>query len=93
MYVPRATRVWKGSDFVKRVREKEVHIVFDRPLIADMFESDERVDLDVGGQLFRTTRSTLCSVEGYFSCMFAGWMEANKQQSTIFIDRGKSICD
>lgn len=49
------------------------------------------IQLDVGGQLFRTTKSTLCSVDGYFSAMLQGghWGE-DKQDAPIFIDRGKA---
>lgn len=47
------------------------------------------VELDVGGKIFRTTQSTLCSVDGYFARMLqnGNWVEG-KDGKPIFIDRG-----
>ena len=48
------------------------------------------VELDVGGKVFRTTMSTLCSVDGYFARMLqnGNWADG-KDGKPIFIDRGK----
>jgi hypothetical protein len=55
---------------------------------------NERIVLDVGGTLFQTTKSTLCSVDGYFAAMFRSGSWAEEQASLrvpIFIDRGKLV--
>jgi hypothetical protein len=46
----------------------------------------EEIQLDVGGVTFKTTRSTLCSVDGFFSRMLLSkaWLEG---KAPIFIDR------
>lgn len=50
---------------------------------------DDVVQLDIGGVLFRTTKTTLCSIDGYFAAMFrdGNWAE-EKSSHPIFIDRG-----
>eukprot|EP01038_Epipyxis_sp_PR26KG_P005322 gene5322-7387_t len=49
------------------------------------------IELDVGGKLFRTTKATLCNVDGYFSRMLLNdrWNEKNSTDAStpIFIDR------
>ncbi len=57
------------------------------------------IRLDVGGSIFRTTVSTLTSIEGsYFDAMFRtdAWAEStvnrDKDENSIFIDRGISFC-
>ena len=59
---------------------------------------DSIVLLDVGGALFRTTRSTLCKFESFFSRMLTHntWLETtivegNTTTKPIFIDRGNSL--
>ncbi len=51
---------------------------------------DDVVQLDIGGVIFRTTKTTLCSMDGYFAAMFrdGNWAE-EKSSHPIFIDRGK----
>ena len=59
---------------------------------------DSIILLDVGGALFRTTKSTLCKFENFFSRMLTqnSWLEttiADGNTTTmkpIFIDRGNS---
>lgn len=59
---------------------------------------DSIVLLDIGGALFRTTRSTLCKGESFFSRMLmqnsSWWLEStlvdNTTKKPIFIDRGDS---
>ena len=48
------------------------------------------IELDIGGKLFRTTKATLCSTDGYFSRMLQddSWSEGVNDKR-IFIDRGK----
>ena len=50
------------------------------------------VQLNVGGKVFKTTQSTLCSVDGYFSKMLMdqNWSEG-LSDAPIFIDRGKVV--
>lgn len=50
------------------------------------------VELDVGGKVFRTTMSTLCSVDGYFARMLqnGNWSDG-KDGTPIFIDRGNDV--
>ena len=47
------------------------------------------IELDVGGKLFRTTKSTLCSTDGYFARMLQSenWGDGS-DGNPIFIDRG-----
>jgi hypothetical protein len=47
------------------------------------------VELNVGGKLFKSTRSTLCSSDGYFARMLQheNWAEGTEDKP-IFIDRG-----
>lgn len=52
-------------------------------------EKKRIIELDVGGKIFRTTVSTLCSIEdSYFSSMLEGgrWQEG-RDNGPIFIDR------
>lgn len=64
------------------------------------------IELDVGGKLFRTTKSTLCSIDNYFSRMLLenNWFECNESNSPheepnnnisnrIFIDRDPDVFD
>lgn len=50
--------------------------------------------LDIGGAIFRTTRSTLCKGDSFFSRMLMqdSWLETtladNNTTKAIFIDRG-----
>lgn len=48
------------------------------------------VRLDVGGIIFRSTASTLCSFGGYFQAMLGSgaWNESTETGKAIFIDRG-----
>jgi hypothetical protein len=48
------------------------------------------VALDIGGKVFRTTKSTLCSTDGYFCRMLqdGNWSDGAEDDSPIFIDRG-----
>lgn len=51
------------------------------------------VKLDIGGTIFRTTRATLCSVDGYFAGMFrenSNWIHSQSSEP-IFIDRGNRL--
>jgi hypothetical protein len=49
------------------------------------------IELNVGGKLFKSTQSTLCSSDGYFARMLqhGNWSEAIEDKP-IFIDRGIS---
>lgn len=52
------------------------------------------VTLDVGGVLFRTTKATLCSVDGYFAAMFNSeneWQESIDLSSPVFVDRDSTV--
>ena len=56
------------------------------------------IRLNVGGTIFRTTKSTLTSIAGsYFDAMFRSntWSEATVNRDTdenaIFIDRGNKV--
>ncbi|RYH32536.1 hypothetical protein EON65_00400 [archaeon] len=48
------------------------------------------VYLDVGNTIFRTTRSTLVNVDGFFARMLDGerWAESGSRDNPIFVDRG-----
>jgi hypothetical protein len=48
--------------------------------------------IDIGGTIFRTSKSTLCSVDGYFAAMFRSgiWAEETTK-NPIFIDRGECL--
>eukprot|EP01032_Pedospumella_encystans_P015234 gene15234-17440_t len=50
------------------------------------------VELNVGGKDFRTTMSTLCSVDGYFARMLqnGNWADG-KDGKPIFIDRDHTV--
>lgn len=51
---------------------------------------NDLVILDIGGVIFRTTKTTLCSVDGYFAAMFRNGTWAEEfNRDPIFIDRGK----
>lgn len=52
------------------------------------------ITLDVGGQCFRATKATLCSVNGYFSAMLSDdgeWQESMDYKEPIFVDRGMPV--
>mmetsp|Transcript_13411 Transcript_13411/g.22461 ORF Transcript_13411/g.22461 Transcript_13411/m.22461 type:complete len:224 (-) Transcript_13411:206-877(-) len=50
------------------------------------------IELDVGGKIFRTTKSTLCSTDSFFSRMLSGdtWGEGITK-GPIFIDRDHTV--
>jgi len=47
------------------------------------------VDLNIGGKIFRTTKSTLCNIDNYFSRMLTNdtWLESNCNQMNDCNDR------
>ena len=51
------------------------------------------VNLDIGGKIFKTTKATLCSVDGFFSRMCSGdWNEGvSLKDNTIFVDRDGEV--
>jgi hypothetical protein len=54
-----------------------------------MAKVNDIVLLDVGGVIFKTTKSTLCSVDGYFTSMLQNGVWAEESMKVpIFIDRG-----